>query len=489
VRKYILAMASVAAIGILIQSGCGGSGATLHVVATPGTIAVFGGDAPQCSNVISFVVTISGLTLTPQSGSSPVSVLPAGQTVTADFASLMDFATMFSVSNVPPNTYNALGITLSNPQLTYLDTSTTPPSLKTIAPTMASLTTNLDLNPAIAIASSGTVGLQLDFNLLNSLSISNNQFTVTPTFTANIASASGSNGFAELDDLSGLVQSVSTSSTNPSFVGSFTISSPNAPTLTVNVSSSTMFAGVSGLGGLTTGTFVVTEAFLNASANIAANTVMAEAQEDQASGEAAFAGLITSVTPASGNATQFTLFVDGENPDVSSRVALFSPLTFNIAPSSTSFGLTAQAADFPDFSFGSANLAVGQRVVVHGTLPSGSGTAQTATARSVFLGRQSILGNLSTNPSTPVTTNDGVDGGFTLVPCSPLFQPAQVTVLSAQQTAFLGISNLYGLNNPGTHFLLVKGLLFNEQSTTSFGVESWTVPANVQAATQVHQMP
>jgi hypothetical protein len=82
-----------------------------------------------------------------------------------------------------------------------------------------------------------------------------------------------------------------------------------------------------------------------------------------------------------------------------------------------------------------------------------------------------------------------MDGGFTLVPCSPLFQPAQITVLSAQQTAFLGISNLYSLNSTGPHFLLVKGLLFNEQSITSFGVESWTVPAKVQVATQVHQLP
>jgi hypothetical protein len=496
VKKYILAMASVAAIGILIQSGCGGGpgGATLHIVATPGTIAVFGGDAPQCSSVISFVVTISGLTLTPQSGSSPVSVLSGGQAVTVDFASLMDFATMLSVSNVPPNTYNALGITLSNPQLTYLDTSTTPP-FKTIAPTMRSLTINLNLNPAITIASNGTVGLQLDFNLLNSVSIgSNSQFTVTPTFTANLASASGSNGFAEFDDLSGLVQSVSTSSTNSSFVGSFTISSPNAPTFTVYVTSSTGFDGVSGLSGLTAGTFVEMDAFLDSKGNIVANTVVAEDQEDQASGQAAFAGLITSVTPQTGNATHFTLLVQEENPDVSSRVGLFSTLTFNIAPSSTRFGLTAQAADFANFSFGTANLAAGQRVVVHGTLPSGSGTAQTATARSVFLGLQSVLGNLSTNPSTPVATNDGVDGGFTLVPCSPLFQPAQITVLSAQQTAFLGISNLYSLTpysltNPDPHFLLVKGLLFNEQSITSFGVESWTVPANVQVANQIHQLP
>jgi hypothetical protein len=356
---------------------------------------------------------------------------------------------------------------------------------------MTSLNVNLDFSPALAIASNGTVALQLDFNLLNSVAVgSNSQFTVTPNFSANLASASGSSGFAQFDDLSGLVQSVRTSSTNPSFVGSFTISSPNAPTFTVYVTSSTTFDGVSGLSGLTAGTFVEMQAFLNANANIVANTVVAEAQEDAASGEAAFAGSITSVTPQSGNATQFTLLVQEENPDVSSRVALFSPLTVNIAPSSTTFGLTAQAANFANFSYGPTNLAVGQRVVVHGTLPSGSGTAQSATARSVFLGLQSILGNLSTNPSTPVTiANDGVDGGFSLVPCSPLFQPAQITVLAAPQTTYVGISSLSSLTNPGVHFLLVKGLLFYEQNTTTYGVESWTVPANVQVATQVHQLP
>jgi len=489
-KKYLLAMTFVAALGILIQSGCGGRGATLHITSGPGTIAVFGADTPQCSNVISFVLTFTGLTLAPQSGSSPVSILPAGQAVTVDFASLMNFATMLSVSNVAPGTYNALGITLANPQLTYLDTSTTPSSLKTIAPTMSSLTINLNLKPAITITSNSTVALQLDFNLLNSVSTgSNNQFTVTPTFTASAASAAGSNGFVEFDDLRGLVQSVTASSTNPSFVGSFTISSPNAPTFTVHATNSTGFVGVSGLSGLTAGTYVEMDAFLDANANIVANTVVAEGQEDQADGNAAFGGLITSVKPQTGSVTQFTLLVSEENPDMSSRVPLFSTLTFTIAPSSTTFGLTGQAADFADFSYGPTDFAAGQRVVVQGTLPSGSGITQTATARSVFLGLQSVLGNLSTNPSTPVTSYDGVDGGFTLVPCSALFQPAQITVLSASQTTFAGISNLYSLSTAGPHFLLVKGLLFDEQSTTTYGVESWTVPANVQVASEIDQLP
>jgi len=493
VKRYTLAMALVAAIGLLLDSGCSGPrghGSTPPFTPAPGTLAIFGGDTPFCG-VLSFTVTITGLTLTPQSGSSPVSVLSSGTQVTVDFASLMDLPTMLNLSSVSSGTYSSLGITLANPQLTYMDTSTSPPSIKTVAPAISTLTVSLPLNPAITIASGGSLALQLDFNLLNSITAgAGGLFTATPTFTATPASASGSVGYAQFDDLSGLVQGVSTSSTNPSFTGSFTISSPNSQTFTVNVNSSTSFTGISGLSGLTSGTFVEMTAVLDSNANIVANSVVAEAQEDSANGEAAFVGLITAVAPPTGSATQFTMLVQQENPDVSGRVPVFSLLTVNISPSSTTFGISAQGADFANFSYGPNSLAVGQRVVVHGTLPGGSATASSATARAVFLGLQSILGNLSTNPSTPVAiASDGVDGGFTLVPCSPLFQNAPITALVNQQTVYSGLANLSALNNPGSHFLLVKGLLFYEQSTTTFGVESWTVPAGVQVATEVHQLP
>jgi len=231
-------------------------------------------------------------------------------------------------------------------------------------------------------------------------------------------------------------------------------------------------------------------AVLDANANIVANAVVTEAQEDAASGQAAFVGLITAVTPPTGNAAQFTMLVQQENPDVSSRVPVFSLLTVTVSSASTAFGIGAPGANFAGFSYGLNSLAVGQRVVVHGTLPSGSGTVSSATARAVFLGPQSALGNLSMNPSTPVTiSSDGVDGGFTLVPCSPLFQGAPITALVNQQTVYSGLTNLSSLNTPGAHFLLVKGLLFYEQSATTYGVESWTVPAEVQVASEVHQLP
>ena len=492
-KKYMLAMGLIAATGPILESGCGGPGGhgtPLPIAPAQGTLAIFGGDSPFCG-ALSFTVTITGLTLTPQSGSTPVSVLSSGTELTVDFASLMDFATMLNLSKVPPGTYSSLGITLSNPQLTYMDTLTTPPSIRTVTPAISALTVSLPLNPAVSIASDGSLALQLDFNLLNSITAgAGGQFTANPTFSAAAASASGSMGYVQFDDLSGLVESVSTSSTQSSFTGSFTMSSPNAPTFTVNVNTSTSFAGVSGLGGLTPGTFVEMTAVLDANANLVAKTVVAEAQEDAATGEAAFAGLVTAVAPPTGNAAQFTMLVQRENPDVSSRVPDFSLLTVNISSSSTTFGISAQGADFANFAYGPNSLAVGQRVVVHGTLPSGSATASSATARSVFLGLQSVLGNLSTNPSTPVAiASDGVDGGFTLVPCSPLFQNTPITALANQQTIYSGLANLSSLNNPGAHFLLAKGLLFYEQSATRYGVESWTVPAEVQVATEVHQLP
>jgi hypothetical protein len=48
---------------------------------------------------------------------------------------------------------------------------------------------------------------------------------------------------------------------------------------------------------------------------------------------------------------------------------------------------------------------------------------------------------------------------------------------------------LNSLKNPGLNFLVVEGLLFNEQNIASFGIVDWTVPANVQVAKQIHQLP
>jgi hypothetical protein len=498
-RKQLLAMTLVTGIALVIQLGCSGTvnpgGGTVNP--PTGTVVVFGGDAPLCS-ILSFNMTITGMTLAPTSSSSPVSILPAGQSLTLDYASLMDYSAPITLASVPTGSYSALNLTLANAQLTYWDTTKIPAGPTTVSLTLPSLTVALDLSPTLTVSSSGASGLQLDFDLLHSVVLDqSNQITsnALSTFTVTPAALGGSNTYAEIEDLRGIVTSVTTTSSNPAYTGSFALQTPAGPTVTVNVSGSTKFDGVTGLSGLASGTFVQVDASIDSRANLLANEVQAEEHEDAANGQAAFKGFITSVTrDSSGNATQFNLFVSEEAPDVSSQVSLQSVLIFNVL-TSTNFAITAQAqaSNLANFTFNPQTLGIGQQVVAHGQLPAPGTSPFTADARAIYLGTQSILGNLSTAPSTPVVTgSDGKTGGFTLVPCSPLYSSSPpITEISFLQTHFTGtgLTNLNSLELPGTHFLLVKGILSYQQTTGNKNGVAWVPPANVQAATEVHQLP
>jgi hypothetical protein len=488
-RKQLLALACVVGLaGIIEFPGC--EGRVSRSAGAPTTsLVVFGGDAPLCS-ILSFTVTITGMTLGSEAGGSAISILAQGNSVTLDFASLLDFTTMLSLSSLPGGTYSQLTVTLANPHINYLDTSKSPPVVSTLTPTLSTLTVPVSLSPPLTVSGSGAAAVSLDFNLLQSVLTdpTTGQLTgkVNPTFSAAASTTPGTSGFAEFEDLRGIVQSIATTSTNASFVGSFKFQPATGQALTVEVASSTNFAGVSGLGSLTAGTFVEVQAFADANGNIVANEIQAEEQEDAAKGEAAFSGLITSVTYSSGSATQFNLYVDEETPDVSSEVPLRSVLSVSIA-SSTRFVATALGKNFTTLAFGASTLGAGQHVVVHGQLNTGT-APPTASARSIFLGLQPVLGNLSTSAPVVFTAGDNKAGGFYVAPCSPLFQPQPIAVVTSDVTTFVGISSLLDLTS-STPFLVTKGLVFYEQTAGSWNGLVWSAPANVQVAEQVHQLP
>ncbi len=492
-RKQLWAMAIVVGLALAVQFGCNGgtpsTGGSVGV--SPGSVVVFGGDQPLCS-ILSFTVTVNGITLTPETGGAPVSILATGKSVTLDYASLVDFTKLLSFADVNPGTYSQMTLTLSNPQLTYLDTTQDPAVPTTITPTFSTLNVTLDLNPVVTVDSDSTVGLRLNFDLLQSVQVDDaGQITgdVIPTFTVAQITASGDTGFSEMDDLRGIVQSVTTTSSDTAFTGSFQVQPSGGPALTVNVTGNTTFYGVTDLSSLAADTYVAVHGFLDASGNVVAQEVVAEEQEDATAGQAAFRGLITSVTrDTSGSATEFTLFVAEEAPDVSASVPLRSLLTVNVLASSN-FAVSAPSANLASFSFGPGALTVGQQVVVHGQLPASPTTPASADARTVYLGLQSILGDVSSDPTTPpVIGTDGKTGGFTLLPCSPIFQSQPITEITYFQTAFAGISDLNAFNVPGQHFLAAKGLLFYQQSPGTVNSVTWAAPANVQIGTQVRQI-
>ncbi len=324
-RKHLMGF-TVVMVAALTFLSCGGS-TTSQTGTTPagsGQLALMGTDAPVCG-VASFDVTITSATLTPQGGGTPVSVMDSSNPVTVDFASLMGFNTLLNMSSVPAGTYSQVTFTfMPNPSLTVFEG--TPPAPTDISATLTRTTVTANIVPALHVTANGSSGLTLDFRLFQSIQTDPNTGQITGQVDPSIrvipavitaASAPG------IDELNGIVETVTNTSSNSSFTGSFTLRVRNRRTFQVNVANNTKFEGVSDLSGLTQGLFVEVDARVDPDGNIVARHVESESETDATT--AAFVGPVLSVTTDStGKATQLTLFVRAEHPDVSTTVPLRS---------------------------------------------------------------------------------------------------------------------------------------------------------------------
>ncbi len=467
-RKRLLGLALGFGIVGVLTLGCGGNNVPTmppQQLAATGSVAILAGDSPLC-DAVSFTVTISSASLTPENGGAPVPVINSSSPVTVDFAALMDFFTMLNLANVPVGTYNQLSLTLSNPQITILDTTQNPPKTVTSTPTITNLNVTINLDPPLEVTANGAVALNIDFKLRKSVSVdAQGNVTVNPVFQASTQTTpdhQDHNKLEDDEDLHGLVQAVSTTPTpNTNFIGSFTVQTENGNTSTVEVTADTQFEGVSGLSApLTPMAFVEVEAFVDENGNIVAKSVEVEEQEDQQ--RAAFVGLITAATrDSSNNVTSFTLFVRGEHPDETGCVPPHSNLTVNVN-SGTEYKITAEGVNRAGLAFDASALGVGQHVVVHGVCqpaapPPAPAGPPTVAAASVFLRLQTLVGSF-VPPAAPFSAaSDDKTGGFTLNPCSSIFNGQPITVFTFAETAFAGVTGLNELTP--TPELATKGLL------------------------------
>jgi len=487
--------AIAAGLATILMVGCGSNSGSSSSLTPPagnptGTLVTFGSDAPIC-DVESFEVTITSASLVPKGGGSPVSIISSAQPLTVDFARLVDFANLLSTTSVAAGTYSQLQMTLSNPQMTVLNTQTTPPSPVAVTTTLTTQNFTLDINPALTIVSNSASALTMDFNLRKSVQTdANGQVTgtVDPQFSLTPASTSGSGQLGEADDLYGVVQSVSTTSSNSSFTGSFTLQVQGGvgQVLTIQVNGDTDFEGdnVTGLASLPTGSFVEIDAIVDTSGNIVAQEVDVEDQVASSNQRSAFLGKILSVTrDGSGNTTQFNLLVGEEVPDLSGQVPLRSSLTVALQ-SNTRYRVRRHHMNPDNFAYSPQTLGVAQLVGVYGVLQAGS--PPTLNANAVYLRPRTVLGNFNT---LLAAGSDGKTGGFTLTPCGDLFHAQPVTILTFAGTNFVGVSDLVGLGPQPT--LGTRGLLFYQQ-TNGPGSQSpatWTAPTWTLEAKQVHQRP
>jgi len=311
--------------------------------------------------------------------------------------------------------------------------------------------------------------------------------TVNPVFQARPKPASDQDGMeriGEVEDLEGTVQSVTTTTANSSFTGSFVVQAANGSTFTVDTTSATEFEDdATTLSTLMAGDFVEIDALVDTNGNIVAKEVEVE-QPEEVNLHEAFVGVVTFVTrDTSGKASAFDLVVLKEHPDQSATMPLESTLIVNVLPS-TRFRTAAKGIDEDQLKFGAANLGAGQKVIVLAQAQAGT-TTTAINADAVLLKLQSVLGTFSA--LLEKGGDDEKAGAFTLIPCSSLFQGQPIIVLTHNDTAFAELTDLTALKPEPE--LVVKGLLLYEPKPISIkeGI-AITMPTWVLEAKQVHQL-
>lgn len=533
-HKRLLAFGLLLGFSAIFLLSCGSSSSPTPSGPAPLTITI--GDVPLCG-LLSFRTIVNGLTLVPQGGSG-VEVLTSDETVPLDFSALRDTSTILQQTTIQPGTYTQATITLIAPAMSIFDPAANPP-VTPITPSFSSETVTFNINPPLVVPPcplnstnpcTGSV-LQIDFNLAQSIpldaqgqialtsSSGTQTLQVTPVLTGSGLTASTSQGFGEMDDIKGYILSVNNaavSSGNTNFIGSFVLQTlPGTETtaalqgagqeLTVNLTSAKALIGVPPfLNQLTTGNFAEVDGYVDANGNFVANTVVVEDQEDITNFIAAFEGYVLSVSKdPNGNLTQFQMTVTDEYPNTESSATTGNPVPFDVPPlivnvPSTGWHFSAPMVNFANLTALPANLAPGQRVVVHGTYvppptvaSGGTAASTTLTANNVYFPLQTVSGSYV---SLLAASSDNATGGFVLSPCASLYQGQPVYVITNGQsqssqvtvTQFVNLNGLAGLT-PSPQ-LLVRGLLIFDQAGGPLnGIQ---IPPNsyVLFANKVHQL-
>ncbi|MGA7107046.1 MAG: DUF4382 domain-containing protein [Terracidiphilus sp.] len=434
-------------VGSLLVAGCSGvttNSSTSTDSTTPtGASFVVGTDAPMAS-VTSFSVVVSGVQAFTSNDCSGTGVSLVSGTPTVDFARFNGLQTLLDMNDVAVGTYNCVSISLGSATLGYLDTSGGgAPVITTEAATLPSGALTYPLSTPMIVATAGApVGLHMDFDLRKSIAVdSNGNITgaVNPTF--NVKAVNNQDPGAYIDEFDAAVISTTAQS--------FTIQGPHGRQFTVDVSGSTEWDGGAALGSLNSSSIVQVSGFLDrADATIDADEVAVLSDNGFYA-----AGQLTYVTPSSGPATSFDLYVRGTLP-ASTGVADGNIATINLS-GSEKFSIYWMHGPLAQFLFNPSGLLPGQHIAVGGPA-TGAASASNVTVKRVMLRDWGFNGTVvagsenSTNGTFQMQVN-----GF-----AGVLIPQTVTVFLADNCSFrdgwTGFSNITDSANVRVVGLLLK---------------------------------
>jgi hypothetical protein len=348
-----------------------------------GEAFVIGTDAPLAS-VASFNVEIESINAVDTATNTSTPLLSGP--VSVDFARFNGLQTLLDINQVPVGTYNQIVVTLGTAQIGYLSVAAgAAPTIQTMVATLTTPTVTKTLESPLNVTAEEPIGIRLDFDLHKSIHVTNGQIsaTVDPVLDIGVVRPTAPEAF--IDEFDTAV--VSTDVTHQSF----TVQGPHGRFWTIDVTGQTEWDGGANFSDLNTNTIVQISGTLDrATSTITADEITILSQTGFYAG-----GLATYVTPSSGTASSFDLYVRGLLPASgtgSTGVKLGQIATIDVT-SSDRFFVRWNRNPLTEFVFNSSALLPGQSIAVGGTL-AGAANADAVTVRRVNLRDWGYIGQV-----------------------------------------------------------------------------------------------
>lgn len=439
-------VAFLAALGLVSCGGGSASGSNTDPT-SQASVFTIGTDAPLPS-VVSCQIMVTGVTI--NNGTSDVPVLTTPQVV--DFAQLSGLHQLLDLNSVPPGTYSSATVTISSPVIGFIDTTQSPPAIDTINGTLTQSSVTVNFANPFVLNAADLVGLRMEFDLRQSLQTAQNgqvTGTVNPVFNMQLLDATDSN--VSIDDFHAGVVGVNGD-------GSFTVQGPKGRQWTVDTNASTALDDPSEpVSSFTTNTIVEVSGQLNpVNHDIDASEIEVVSDDKFVLG-----GLLTSIRPPSGPATQADLYVRYELPDITGiQDGQIETLALN---GSEKYEIANIDNPITTLLFNNSALAAGQVVDVGGSVTTTNGVS-TLTVHRVVLRRQGQAGTWI--PGSTIVQS-GNAGSFQLSDnwTAGVLLPSPLTVLTTNATLFINLDGLSGLSGSQALPIRVVGFILMDPTT------------------------
>jgi hypothetical protein len=431
-------------LATLTLVGCGSTSSNSTPPAQQsGNVFVTGEDAPLAS-VVGFDVTINSITLAGTKNSPQVLLAPT----TVDFARLIGLRSPLAFNSVPADTYSSATFVLANPVISFVDMTQNPPALNTVNGTLPQSPYSMTVNfpTPMVVGSNGLAGLKMEFDIRQSLVVTNGQVTGTVNPVIDIKATKASDPDGQVTDLTGGLASVDQANS------SFVMQGPYGRQLTVYVNDSTQFNSGWNMNDLAVPAIVGVEGAFQADGSIMATSV-----EVVTTAHSFLSGRVLQVTNnGSHQAQSVTLWVGETGADMDSDSRTIQTIDISAV---TDYEICFLDGPLTNALFSNTSIEVGQRIFIGGSFVN-----PTFTPQMISLRRQGVYGTLV--PGSVTITNDNA-GSFQLSNNGLIGYAAggPVTVYTGNTTLFFNLDGLSALSADTTAVpLITRGLLLEDSN-------------------------